>query len=127
MAEEEGRVKSKEISDEAQYREAVNAMENGDENSKTKVAFYKLTGLGGVEVSEEGAVALLEERAKDGDNEAKWMLGLCCEYGMGIEQDIKRAKLLYKESSEGGNVVGKFLLENAEGGRGSGVMKVTGL
>ena len=118
MAEEEGRENSKKISDAAQFREAVNAMEHGDVKAKTKVAYYKLSGLGGVEVDEEGAVALLEERAKDGDSEAKWMLGLCCEYGMGIEQDIERAELLYQQSSEGGNVVGEFLLENGEGGRG---------
>ena len=119
---EEGRGSRKEIWDAAQYREAVSVMEKGDVKAKTKVAFYKLTGLGGVEVDEEGAVSLLEERAKDGDNEAKWMLGLCCEYGTGIEQDIERAKLLYRESKEGGNVVGMFLLENEGGGRESGVM-----
>ena len=123
----DGERTSKEISDAAQYREAVSAMENGDSSAKTKVAYYKLTGLGGVEVDAEGAVALLEERAKDGDNEAKWMLGLCYEYGMGIEQDIERAELLYQQSSEGGNVVGEFLLKNGEGGRGSAVMIVNSL
>ena len=124
MTEEEGRENSKKISDAAQYREAVNVMEHGDVKTKTKVAFYKLSGVGGVEVDEKGAVVFLEERAKDGDSEAKWMLGLCCEYGMGIEQDIERAELLYRQSKEGGNVVGKFLLENDGDGRGSGVMIV---
>ena len=119
--------KRKEISDTSLYKEAVSAMEKGDVKAKTKVAFYKLTGLGGVEVDEDEAVALLEERVKDGDNEAKWMLGLCCEYGMGIEQDVERAMLLYRQSMEGGNVVGKFLFENDGVGRGSGVMKVRSL
>ena len=127
MADEEGRGKSKEILDAAQYREAVSAMENGDEKAKTKVAFFKLTGLGGVEVDEDEAVVLLKERAKDGDNEAKWMLGLCYEYGMGIEQDIERAESLYQQSKEGENIVGEFLLKNGKGGRGGGVMKVTSL
>ena len=127
MADEEGSGKSKDILDAAQYREAVSAMEHGEVKAKTKVAYYKLTGLGGVEFDEDEAVVLLEERAKDGDNEAKWILGLCYEYGIGIEQDIERAELLYQESSEGGNVVGRFLLENDEGGRGSGVMKVKSL
>ena len=126
MAEEEGSGKSKEMLDAARFREAAHEMENGNVKAKTKVAFYKLTGLGGVEV-DEGAVSLLEERANDGDNEAKWMLGLCCEYGIGIEQDIERAVLLYLQSSERGNVVGEFLFENGEGGRGNGVMKVEGL
>ena len=47
-----------------------------------------LSGLGGVAVDEDGAVALLQERVKDRDTDAMWMLGLCCEYGRGIEQDI---------------------------------------
>ena len=127
MAEEEGSEKSKEILDAAQYREAVNAMENGYVKAKTKVAYYKLTGLGGVEVDEDEAVALLEERAKDGDSEAKWMLGLCYEYGIGIEQDIERVELLYQQSSEGGNAIGEFLLKNGRSGRGSGVMTVSRL
>ncbi len=125
MSEEERTGEEK--SDEAQYEEAVSAMKNEDETAKTKVAFYKLSGRGGVEIDVDEAVALLEERAKDGDCEAKWMLGLCCEYGMGIEQDIERAEMLYRESCEGGNVVGKFLKKNGRGGRGTGVMKVDGL
>ena len=116
-----------EMMDEAQFREAVHAMESGDESAKTKVAFYKLSGRGGVDVDVDGAVALLEERIKDKDYEAMWMLGLCCEYGVGIEQDIERAVKLYEESCEGGNVVGEFLMRNDEGGRGTRVMKVNSL
>ena len=119
--------KEKRELDEAQFREAVQAMEKGDKSAKTKVAYYKLSGRGGAEVDAEGAVVLLEERAKEGDCEAKWMLGLCCEYGMGIEQDIERAEVLYRESFKGGNVVGNFLMWNFFGGRGSGVMKVNSL
>ena len=112
------------VSEEAQYREAVGAMEKGEESAKTKVAYFKLLGLGGAIVDVEGAVALLEERAKEGDCEAKWILGLCCEYEMGIEQDIERAEELYRESCEGGNAVGELLMENGEGGRGSRLMLV---
>ena len=75
--------KSEIESDEAQYRKAVHAMESGDESAKTEVAYYKLSGCGGVEIDAAGAVALLEERKKEADCEAKWMLGLCCEYGVG--------------------------------------------
>ena len=67
---------------------------------------------------------MLEERVKDGDTEAKWMLGVCCEYGIGIEQDIERAVLLYQQSSEGGNVVGELLLENGRYDRGSEMMMI---
>ena len=42
MADEEGRGKRKEIldADAAQYKEAVSAIENGDEKAKTKAAFF---------------------------------------------------------------------------------------
>ena len=103
------------------------AMKSGDERAKTKVAYFKLSGRGGVEVDVDGAVALLEERVKEGDCEAMWMLGICCEYGIGTEQDIQRAEKLYRESSGGGNVVGEFLMKNSKGGRGTRVMKVNGL
>ena len=95
-----------------EYREAVRAAESGDNSAKTKVAFYKLSGCTGVEVDEERAVELLEECTHKGDCEAEWMLGLCCEYGMGTEKDIERAELLYRQSSEGKNAVGQFLLKN---------------
>ena len=114
-------------SDEEQDGEAERGMESGDESAKTKVAFFKLSGCGGVKVDTGGAVALLEEHVKEGHCEAKWMLGLCCEYGIGTEQDIVRAVKLYRECWEGGNVVGGFLMKNDEGGRGTGVMKVNGL
>jgi len=117
----------KESDDEAQRKEAERAMEKGDESAKTKVAYYKLSGRGGAEVDVEGAVALLEDRAKEEDCEAKWLLGLCCEYGIGMEQNTERAEVLYRESCEGGNAVGWFLKENDFWGRGSGVMKVESL
>ena len=34
------------------------------------------------------AVALLEEKVKDRDAEAMLVLGVCCEFGMGTEQDV---------------------------------------
>ena len=119
--------KSDEMKDETQYRDAVCALKSGDERAKTKVAFFKLSGRGGVEVDADGAVALLEERVEEGDCEAMWMLGLCCEYGVGTEQDIERAEKLCQESCERGSAVGMFLMKNDESGRGTGVMKVKSL
>ena len=86
----------------------------------TKVAFSELAWLRDADEAD----PLLERRLKDRDSNAMWMLGLCCEYGLGTAQDIERAELLYRESCEGGNFVGEFLLKNDEGGRGSGEMKV---
>ena len=106
------------------YKEVVSAVESGDNKAKTKLAWYKLSGRGGAEVDVDGAVVLLEERAKDKDAEAMWMLGMRCEYGLGCEQDLEKAESLYKQSAEGGSEIGKFLAANGEYGRGSGVMKV---
>ena len=117
----------KEIVDEAQYEEAEWAVKNGAERAKTKVAYFKLSGCGGVGVDAHQAVVLLEERVKDHDYEAMWLLGLCCEYGMGTEQNVERAEDLYRYSCEGGNTVGEFLLMNDGGGRGTGLMRVHGL
>ena len=109
-------------SDEVQYREAVHAMESCDDRAKTKDAFYKLLGRDGVAADADGAVALLEERVKEGDCGAECQLELCCEHGAGMEQDIERTEKLYGECYEGGNVVGEFLMKNDSGGVGTGVI-----
>ena len=61
------------------------------------------------------------------DADAMWMLGVCYEFGMGIEQDIERAVTLYKQSSEKGNVIGWFFVFQREDERGSGKMWMDGL
>ena len=53
-------------------------------NEKTKQAWLMLSGLGGVDVDEYSAVALLKQRVKEGDTDAMWMLGICYEFGIGI-------------------------------------------
>ena len=112
------------MTDKIPFENAECAMKHGYEKAKTDVAFYKLSGTGGAEYDEKGAVALLEERTEKKDHEAEWMLGLCYEYGMGVEQDINKAELLYKQCSRGKNLVGRFLLERDEGQRGSASMKL---
>ena len=110
---------------ELKYEEVESAVERGDESAKTKLAWLKLSGFGGADVDENGAVALLEEREKDGDDgDAMWMLGVCYEYGRGIEQDIERAETLYKGSSSKGNKIGAFFESHREYERGNGKMKI---
>ena len=121
MTEGDKKVSEKE---EREYKEIVGSVEGGDDKAKTKLAWYKLSGRGGAEVDVDDAVVLLEERVDKKDAEAMWMLGLCCEYGLGCEQDLKRAETLYLASSVGGSVIGKFLSENGKGKRGSGEMNV---
>ena len=109
---------------ELKYEDVKKAVEGGDESAKTELAWLKLSGLGGAEKDEDGAVALLEERVKENeDDEAIWMLGVCNEYGIGTEQDIKRAEDLYKQSHERGNEIGDYFATH----RGSGNMRMNRL
>ena len=73
------------MSEQLQYVEALKAMTNGDESAKTKVAFYMLSGITEADTNAEEAVGLLEESVKEGDGDAMWMLGMCCEFGIGMD------------------------------------------
>ena len=94
---------------ESQYTQALRSMEAGEKDAKTVVAWFKLSGYGGVEKDETGAVALLEQQVGDGDSEAMWLLGLCKEYGIGTEKSVEMGDELYKKSQDAGNAVGEFL------------------
>ena len=108
------------------YSEVLKAVKSGNKRAKTKLAWLKLSGFGGADVDEDGAVTLLQERVKEGDGDAMWMLGVCYEYGRGIEQDIERAEILYKQSSESGNEIGMFFESHGKDEIGSGKMKMEG-
>ncbi len=110
------------------YKQVVEAVKEGNKEAKTKLARYLLSGYGGAQIDEDRAFDILNERVKDGDAEAMWMLGLCYEYGMGCEISDKEIETLYKRCREGGNAIGEFFEENGEGNeRESGVMKVKSL
>ena len=68
----------------------------------------------------DGAVVVLEERTKDRDAQAMWLLGLCCEYGMGTEQDTQRAEQLFQQAAQQGDETAKLLVGklNNKNGRG---------
>ncbi len=105
------------------YEAVLTAVEKGEESAKTKLAWFKLCGRGGVTVDANEAVNLLEERAKEGDSDAAWMLGLCCEYGIGTEQDLERLESLYQQSCDSGNLIGELLMWNLGAERGKGLLK----
>ena len=65
-------------------------------------------------------VELLEERAKPKNGEAMWMLGVRCEFGMGVKQDVKRAEELFKRSAEQGNQQGQLLATTLKNKNGRG-------
>ena len=113
-------------SEEQDYKTTLEAAKRGEESAKTKLAWYKLSGDGGVDVDVNGAVALLEERVKEGDAEAMWMLGVCFEFGLGIEQDIERSSRLYGLSKDEGNEIGENLAKNVRmHEKGSGYLKIS--
>ena len=69
-----------------------------------------LEGSHGMARDAEAAVALLEEKVKDGDAEAMWMLGVCCEFGIGTEQNVERSEQLYERGVEQGNATANLLM-----------------
>lgn len=63
-----------------------------------------LEGSHGVQRDAEAAVALLKELvSKNRDTDAMWILGVCCEYGIGTKQQVHRAKNLYEAAEQQGN------------------------
>ena len=64
----------------------------------------------------------MKERVEDKDTDAMWILGLCYEYGMGCEQDLKEAESLYQRSCDGGNEIGEFFVKYGKDKRGTGIM-----
>ena len=66
------------------------------------------------------AVALLEEEVKEWGTEAMWMLGLCCEFGIGTEQSVKRAEQLYKRGAEQGSRTAMLLADKLKNKNGRG-------
>ena len=79
-----------------------------------------LEGSHGMARDADAAVALLEEKVKDGDAEAMWMLGVCCEFGIRTEQDVERAEQLYKRGAEQGNATAKLLTDKLKNKNGRG-------
>ena len=88
-----------------------------------------LEGSHGMARDADAAVALLEEKVQNCDAEAMWMLGVCCEFGLGTEQDVARAEKLYKRAAELGSSPARLLtgkLKN-KNGRGSTQMDLGSL
>ena len=112
----------------ADYNTALAAVRRGDSTAKTRLAYLLITGLGGATVNPKDAVTLLEERVKENDAEAMWMLGLCKEYGTGTSLDTDGAMALYTTSSGLGNEMGALLEDNdGDDKRGCGLLSVARL
>ena len=54
-----------------------------------------LEGRDGMARDADGGVVVLQQQVDEHhDAQAVWLLGLCCEYGMGTQQDTQRAQHL---------------------------------
>ncbi len=91
------------------YDEVSKAAKKGDGGAKTKMAWLMLAGRGGAKVDESKAISILEDRVDKNDSNAMWILGLCYEFGRGVQADSERAESLYKQSQGNGNRIGKFI------------------
>ena len=110
---------------EEEYLGILSAVEKGEKDKKSRLAWFMLSGRGGANADANQAVQILEEQVKCKDAEAMWMLGLCKEYGIGTEEDINAVDELYEQSSKGGSIAGKlFHCMRYENMRGSGVMRL---
>ena len=119
-----GGEQSRRSSNKVQHQET--AQVNPDGISCAKMAFNVLSNQrnDGDGDDKEQAISFLKKRSLKGDGEAMWLLGLCFEFGIGMEQDISQAELFYYRSGKAGDYVGEFISAHSQGGRGTGVMKV---
>ena len=52
----------------------------------------------------DGAVVVLQQQVDEHhDAQAMWLLGLCCEYGLGTDQDTQRAEQLFQQAAQHGD------------------------
>ena len=73
---------------------------------------------------------LLEDLANKHRNnnnaDAMWMLGVCCEFGIGTEQDVHRAEQLFESAAQQGNTTAMLLTDKLKNKNGRGCMEISG-
>ena len=90
-------------------------------NTQTEEALWMLEGSHGRKRDECAAVSLLEKIVEEKhDPDAMWLLGVCCEYGMGTQKDVERAGRLITEATQKGSkpamkLSGKLMNKNGRG------------
>ena len=84
-----------------------------------------LDGRDGMARDADGAVVVLQQQVDEHhDAQAMWLLGLCCEYGMGTKQDTKRAEQLYQQAAEQGDKTAKLLVDKLNNKNGRGCLEM---
>ena len=86
-----------------------------------KKARWMLEGSHGMTRDADTAVVLLEDLVnKDRNTEAMWMLGVCCEFGIGTQQDVERAEQLFQNATQQGNTTAELLTGKLKNNNGRG-------
>ena len=71
----------------------------------------------------DGAVVVLQQQVDEHrDAQAMWLFGLCCEFGMGTEQDTQRAEQLYWEAAQQGDETAQLLIGELNNWKGRGCL-----
>ena len=71
----------------------------------------------------DGAVVVLQQQVDEHhDAQAMWLLGLCCEHGMGTEQDTQRAEQLFQQAAQQGDKTAKLLVDKLDNRKGRGCL-----
>ena len=65
----------------------------------------------GVEKNIEKSIALFEESAKNGDDDAQYVLGAIFEFGIGVTKDRSTAIIYYNKAAATGNMKAKEALK----------------
>ena len=91
-------------------------------------ALWMLEGSHGMARDADGAVVLLEDlvnKHRNNNNaDAMWMLGVCCEFGIGTEQDVHRAEQLFESAAQQGNTTAMLLADRLKNRNGRGCMEM---
>ena len=104
-------------------------MRMATETETSEKALWMLEGSHGMTRDADGAVVLLEDLVNKQHNkhcnaDAMWMLGVCCEFGIGTEQDVHRAEQLFESAAQQGNTTAKLLMDKLENMNGRGCMEM---
>ena len=82
-----------------------------------------LEGSHGMARDADGAVVVLQQQVDEHhDAQAMWLLGLCCEYGRGTEQDTQRAEQLFQQAAQQGDETAKLLVDQLRNSSGRGCL-----
>ena len=98
------------------------------ETETAEKALWMLEGSHGMTRDADGAVVLLEDlvnkHRNNNNTDAMWMLGVCCEFGIGTEQDVHRAEQLFESAAQQGNTTAMLLTDKLKNKNGRGCMEM---